>query len=64
MPHPQQQFQSGPLTPGIGGGPRGPIGAPQQTHRRVISDMSGGPPQDDHSDKRQRMYAPQQGYQQ
>lgn len=65
LPHPQQQqYQSGPLTPGLGGGPRGPIGAPQQTHRRVMSDMSGGPPQDERGDKRQRMYAPQQGYQQ
>jgi len=31
---------------------------PQQ-HRRVVSDMSGGP--DDHPEKRQRMYAPQPG---
>jgi osomolarity two-component system response regulator SKN7 len=56
LPHPQQPYQTGPLTPGLGG-PQRP------THRRVMSDMSGGPPQEGHSDKRQRMYAPTAGYQ-
>jgi osomolarity two-component system response regulator SKN7 len=37
-----------------------PRGAPPQ-HRRVMSDMSGGPAPDEHADKRQRMFAPQQG---
>jgi osomolarity two-component system response regulator SKN7 len=38
-----------------------PRGAPQQ-HRRVMSDMTGGPVPDDHPDaKRQRMYAPPTG---
>jgi osomolarity two-component system response regulator SKN7 len=65
LPHPQQQqYQSGPLTPGLSAGPRGPIGGPQPTHRRVMSDMTGGPAQDEHPDKRQRMYAPQSAYQQ
>lgn len=34
--------------------------APRPPHRRGMSDMSGGPPED-HQDKRQRMYPPTQG---
>ncbi|KAH8687465.1 HSF-type DNA-binding-domain-containing protein [Tricladium varicosporioides] len=51
--HPQSGYPA-PNTPL--GPPRGP------PHRRVMSDMTGGP--DDHPEKRQRMYPPQSGYQQ
>ena len=36
-------------------------GANVQQHRRVMSDMSGGPMPNEHPEKRQRMYAPQPG---
>jgi osomolarity two-component system response regulator SKN7 len=35
--------------------------ATQQQHRRVMSDMAGGPGPDEHAEKRQRMYAPPPG---
>ncbi|KUJ10666.1 response regulator [Mollisia scopiformis] len=55
-PHPQSGFppaQNQPM-----GAPR-----PTQPHRRVMSDMAGGPP-DDHPEKRQRMYPPPGGFSQ
>mgnify|MGYP003662669349 CR=1 FL=1 len=48
-PHPQAGFAPP---------PNPQMGTPRTgAHRRVISDMNGGP-QDEHSDKRQRMYPP------
>lgn len=57
LPQPQSAYQNPPLTPGLGG-PRA------QGHRRVMSDMTGGAPADEHPDKRQRMYGPPGNYQQ
>ena len=57
LPQPQGAYQNPPLTPGLGG-PRG------AGHRRVMSDMTGGPPPDEHPDKRQRMYGQPGNYQQ
>lgn len=51
-PHPQSGFPA----PSPQGGLGGPRTAP---HRRVMSDMTGGPPED-HPEKRQRMYPPPQ----
>lgn len=58
LPQPHGAYQNPPLTPGLGG-PRGAVG-----HRRVMSDMTGGPPTDEHPDKRQRMYGQPGNYQQ
>jgi osomolarity two-component system response regulator SKN7 len=51
-PHPQSGFPA-PSNQGMGA----PRAAP---HRRVMSDMTGGAPED-HPEKRQRMYPPPQG---
>lgn len=47
-PHPQTGY------PGLPNPAMGTSRPP--THRRVLSDMSGGPGSDEHPDKRQRMY--------
>jgi osomolarity two-component system response regulator SKN7 len=52
-PHPQSSFPAQ-QTQGSMGNPR------TAPHRRVMSDMTGGAPED-HSEKRQRMYPPHQG---
>lgn len=65
----QQQNAAYTLTPTHATHPQFPTQNPQMTapratpqqHRRVMSDMAGGPGPDDHPEKRQRMYAPQPG---
>jgi osomolarity two-component system response regulator SKN7 len=52
-PHPQSGFPAPPTQGGMGTSRAAP-------HRRVMSDMTGGAPED-HSEKRQRMYPPPQG---
>jgi osomolarity two-component system response regulator SKN7 len=55
--NPQYTMAPGNAMPGFQTPPHAPR---NQTHRRVMSEMSGGPDQDEHN-KRQRMYQAQQG---